>query len=197
MHDIAIIEPSQFTSMPWRNGLGSTTELIRRDLTGGDGFAWRLSMASVVEDGPFSNFTGYDRTLVLLKGAGMTLSYDNSDVHSDTLDKPLQMAQFDGGCATHARLHCGAIEDFNIMTRSSVCCVQTTCGCSENPVSINTSAETLLVFAAAGELNIDVYQTGSLLAPAGALVVIEPPVESLYTIAGVAFIVIEIFNTMK
>ena len=122
MHDIAIIEPSQFTSMPWRNGLGSTTELIRRDLPGGDGFAWRLSMASVVEDGPFSNFTGYDRTLVLLKGAGMTLSYDNSDVHSDTLDKPLQMAQFDGGCATHARLHCGAIEDFNIMTRSSVCC---------------------------------------------------------------------------
>jgi len=194
IQNATIIKPSQFTSMPWRNGLGSTTELIRRDLPGGDDFAWRLSMASVVESGPFSNFSGYDRTLVLLKGTGMTLSYDDSDSDLNILDQPLQMAQFEGGCPTRARLHDGPIEDFNIMTRSSVCRAQTTCGSSESPVSVTTSAEALLVFSVSGELDINCNQISSVSAPAGALVVIEPPAKGLYAIAGAAFIVVEILT---
>ena len=179
--------------MPWRNGQGSTTELIRRDVPGEEGFVWRLSMAAVVEDGPFSSFGGYHRTLVLLEGAGMTLSYD--DNNADVLDHAFQMAQFEGGLTTHAKLHNGAIKDFNIMTRSAFCRAKTTCGGGGDSAHISTSAETLLVFAASGELNIEGHLDKSVSAPADSLVVIEPPADGLYSIIGDAFIAVEIFKT--
>ena len=194
MRDVNIIEPSLFTSMPWRNGKGSTIELIRRDIPGEEGFAWRLSMASVVEDGPFSNFSGYDRTLVLLEGAGMTLSYADNNASSDVLDHAFQMAQFEGERSTHAKLHNGTIRDFNIMTRSDLYRAQTTCGGNRSSSNITTSAETLLVFAATGGLNIEDHQNKTLTAPAGSLVVFEPPTEGLYTITADAFIAVEVFK---
>ena len=40
-----------------------------------DMFDWRLSIAEVEADGPFSAFDGYDRVLVLLDGAGMDLHF--------------------------------------------------------------------------------------------------------------------------
>ena len=51
---INIIAPKQFKTVAWKNGLGETTELaINRGGTL-NSFDWRLSMASVVEDGVFS-----------------------------------------------------------------------------------------------------------------------------------------------
>ncbi len=38
-----------------------------------DEFLWRVSIADVERDGPFSRFPGIDRTIVLLEGAGMRL----------------------------------------------------------------------------------------------------------------------------
>ena len=71
-----ILGPDTFRAMPWRNGLGTTIELLKQDLPDGDGFAWRLSMADVTTDGEFSNFSGYDRTLLLLDGNGLMLDCD-------------------------------------------------------------------------------------------------------------------------
>ncbi len=60
--------------MKWKNGMGSTKEIARKD--GSDGrFIYRASNAQVGCDSPFSDFTGYDRYLVLLKGRGMTLEF--------------------------------------------------------------------------------------------------------------------------
>ena len=64
MSDYKIINPNTYSAMPWRNGLGVTVELLRQDIKNDTGFGWRLSMADVTEDGEFSNFSGYDRTLV-------------------------------------------------------------------------------------------------------------------------------------
>ncbi len=36
-------------------------------------FIWRVSVADVASDGPFSRFPGIDRTIMLLEGAGMRL----------------------------------------------------------------------------------------------------------------------------
>lgn len=200
MRNVVIIEANRFVSMPWRNGAGSTTELIKRKVPGGEGFAWRISMAAVVEDGQFSDFSGYDRTLVLLEGGGLTLDYANKPPDSpdkscrDILDKPLQMAHFDGGNATHATLHQGPIKDFNIMTRSGICQAQTTSGNVKNPVRIMTAAGTLLAFAVEGDLTITDSRKNSVVASAGALTLIEPPVEDFFSFNGLAFIVVEIFN---
>jgi len=54
---LTIISPQQFKQIPWKNGKGTTTELAISDGGTLDHFAWRLSIASVVEDGEFSDFS--------------------------------------------------------------------------------------------------------------------------------------------
>ncbi len=41
--------------MPWKNGGGSTLELLQEPAADG-GFHWRLSIADVATPGPFSTF---------------------------------------------------------------------------------------------------------------------------------------------
>jgi len=55
--------------MPWKNGLGVTTEILIEpsDATIGN-FDWRLSMARINADGPFSSFPNIDRLLLVLEG---------------------------------------------------------------------------------------------------------------------------------
>src|SRR2546422_8818735 len=55
--------------MPWKNGLGVTTEILIEpsDATIGN-FDWRLSMARIGADGPFASFPNIDRLLLVLEG---------------------------------------------------------------------------------------------------------------------------------
>ena len=63
--------------MPWKNGGGSTTELaIFPETAGMDHFVWRLSTATVAQDGAFSHFTQIDRSLAVLTGTGLVLKTD-------------------------------------------------------------------------------------------------------------------------
>lgn len=100
--------------MPWRNQGGSTREIAAEPLgaRGGDTFAWRVSVASVTRDGPFSVFPGVDRTLWLLRGAGLELSVAGRNVR---LDAPYAETSFRGEDAVHARLLDGPTEDLNLM----------------------------------------------------------------------------------
>ena len=109
-----IIPPSQFTSVPWKNGKGKTVELAINSGGTLENFDWRLSIASVVEDGAFSDFSDYHRNLVLIKGCGITLNH--SDKEPDHLDSILSVASFDGSNLTTGHLTDGAITDFNIIT---------------------------------------------------------------------------------
>lgn len=114
MPNFIIIEPSQYLRMPWKNGLGETLEIQRHEDE--IDLRFRISQASVVEDGMFSDFSGLHRTLVLLSGEGMTLKHTN---HTNLLTNPLDMARFSGGDETHATLKNGKIEDLNIMVRDT------------------------------------------------------------------------------
>ncbi|WCN11707.1 hypothetical protein GV054_01050 [Marinomonas mediterranea] len=110
-----ITPSSSFKRMPWKNGLGETLEIIREDDE--QGVLFRISQASVVEDGMFSDFSGLQRTLVLLSGKGMTLSHSGEFSSENVLQAPLDTACFYGGDESIATLHSGAIEDLNIMVR--------------------------------------------------------------------------------
>jgi environmental stress-induced protein Ves len=70
-------------------------------------------MADVSLDGPFSQFEGYDRILVLLSGSGLNLSFDGGTAVelSDIFDQ----ASFSGDVATFATLRAGPIKDFNVI----------------------------------------------------------------------------------
>jgi uncharacterized protein len=113
-----IISPQQFKVLPWKNGKGSTTELAISPQGTLDQFDWRLSIATVSEDGPFSNFAGIERNLILIEGEGIELVHDN--IKTDTLNECLDFATFDGGCSTMGRLKNGTIKDFNVMHNPAV-----------------------------------------------------------------------------
>lgn len=108
-----IISPDQFKQIPWKNGKGITTELAISKNGTLDNFDWRLSIASVVENGDFSDFSGYWRNLVLLTGNGIELTHRNNQ--SEQLIAPLSIASFDGGSATTGKLVNSKITDFNVM----------------------------------------------------------------------------------
>lgn len=114
-----IISPTQYKRMPWKNGLGETLEIMR--LEDAIGVRFRLSQASVVEDGKFSCFDGLQRTLVMLSGNGITLSHQSDETchPQHVLNHALDQASFSGGDKTYATLTDGPIEDLNIMVRQT------------------------------------------------------------------------------
>lgn len=112
---VQLIRQEQFRRMPWKNGKGETLELLCQQDE--QGIRWRISQAAVVEDGVFSDFTGMQRTLVLLSGQGMQLTHQVTESHN--LTQPLDMARFAGFEHTVASLTQGPIEDLNIMVRQA------------------------------------------------------------------------------
>ncbi len=68
--------PADFQKMPWKNGLGVTTELAVARRPGEDGFDWRISTATVASPGPFSVFPGIDRSLAIVRGGTLTLNVE-------------------------------------------------------------------------------------------------------------------------
>jgi environmental stress-induced protein Ves len=100
---------------PWKNGAGLTREIAFGGASHA-GFDWRLSVAEVDRDAPFSAFPGVDRRIVLLGGAGMRLrSADGRVDHA--LTEPLVPFSFAGEVPLQATLAGGASRDFNVMTR--------------------------------------------------------------------------------
>lgn len=101
----------------WKNGAGRTREIaVEPSGAGFDDFDWRLSVAEIDRDAPFSAFPGVDRCIVLLQGAGIRLrSHDGRIDHR--LDGPLQSFRFAGETALRASLLAGTSTDFNVMTR--------------------------------------------------------------------------------
>lgn len=103
----------------WRNGAGWTRQVHAEPRAdGGEGWDWRLSIAEIDEDAPFSAFPGVERELVLLEGNGMRLRFDDGEVHS--LDPPHGRHRFAGERALVAELLDGPTRDFNLMWRRGV-----------------------------------------------------------------------------
>jgi uncharacterized protein len=107
-----IIRRSCFKAVPWKNGGGVTHEAIRVPASG-DPFRWRVSVAEVAASGPFSDFSGYDRKMVLLKGGGVMLRFADGAVR--VLRTAGDLAEFDGALAVQCELIEGACVDLNLM----------------------------------------------------------------------------------
>ena len=101
---------ADYRTMPWANGLGQTVEMIR--VEGDQGLLWRLSMASVVEDGDFSIFPGIERNLTVLDGEGFRLVGEGIDLDA----RPLMPVAFPGDVPVRAEHVAGPCHDFNVMT---------------------------------------------------------------------------------
>lgn len=111
-----LIRASDCLTTPWKNGGGSTTEIAAEPAGASlEAFDWRISMARVAADGPFSEFPDIDRTLAVVKGNGLVLTVGNdAPVMLERASDPIS---FPGDVATSARLVAGEITDLNVMTR--------------------------------------------------------------------------------
>ncbi|ANL30728.1 protein HutD (plasmid) [Rhizobium phaseoli] len=111
-----ILRAGDHKRMPWKNGGGETVEIaVSPEDAGLAGFDWRVSMATVAADGPFSIFPGIDRTLAILDGNGMVLEIEGSaPVLLTTASDPLA---FPADIPVTAKLQDGPITDLNVMTR--------------------------------------------------------------------------------
>jgi hypothetical protein len=112
-----IITLDRIEPRPWKNGAGLTRELaVHPQGAGMEDFDWRMSIAEVASDAPFSAFPEVDRCIVLLRGAGMRLH--SADGRLDQpLNEPLDPFHFPGDKALQATLIDGPSSDFNVMTR--------------------------------------------------------------------------------
>ena len=149
MNTTKITSPGDFITMPWRNGLGSTIEVLKHQP--GDSFQWRLSMADVTEDGAFSDFSGYDRCLILINGAGVTLTDNKTQTWA--LKSQLDTAHFKGEDLINARLHDGPIRDFNLMTRRQNCSAKVFTSQQHTTQTICLDADLFLLFNVHGRTN--------------------------------------------
>ena len=111
-----ILRASDHRQMPWKNGGGVTIEIaVAPPLASVADFDWRISMATVAADGPFSRFEGVDRTLTVLSGEGLELEVEGDiPVRLTPTGKP---HPFPGDVAASAKLIAGPVVDFNVMTR--------------------------------------------------------------------------------
>lgn len=109
-----IFPAEQMTAMPWKNGGGMTREIFRFP-EGGDAWLWRMSVAEVASDGPFSAFPGCMRSLTLLSGEGMRLDFTGRSVE---LLPPHSSVLFSGEEALSAHLIDGPTTDFNAIWRT-------------------------------------------------------------------------------
>jgi environmental stress-induced protein Ves len=117
---MAIVKAATQQRERWRNGGGWTRTIARGRIgagaaAGDDGWDWRLSIADIESDGPFSTFPGVDRVLVLLDGAGIELAF--ADGGRERLLQPLARLAFAGERAVHCALVAGPTRDFNLMWR--------------------------------------------------------------------------------
>lgn len=111
-----ILRAASLPAVPWKNGGGVTTEIARHPR--GDAsldFAWRISLARIACDGPFSPYRGIDRTLTVVSGGGLALEIAGID--PERLSAASAPLSFAGDLAVHARLSAGPVDVLNVMTR--------------------------------------------------------------------------------
>lgn len=168
-----IIRAADCRVMPWKNGQGSTTEIaVHPEGAGLEDFDWRVSMAAVATDGPFSAFSAIDRTLSVLDGAGIGLSVAGRLPTSLTADS--EPYAFPGDSSTSASLLGGPITDFNVMSRRGRMAHTVRRLRLDQPFELSSGADFVLLHCHAGAVAIASPQ-GPAELNAGDSALTEPP----------------------
>ena len=107
-----LVHWAEQAEQPWRNGGGITRELLT--WPGAADWQLRLSVAEVLQDGPFSAFPGVTRWFAVLEGQGVELRWPQ---RVQALRDGDAACAFDGAAAPDCRLIDGPTRDLNLMLR--------------------------------------------------------------------------------
>ena len=163
-----ILSANDYQTMPWKNGGGVTNQLaVSSDLHPFDSLPlWRLSIATVATDGPFSLFEHYQRCIMLLQGAGMRLKFGQQDWIS--IERPLQRQLFSGAWQTDCELIDGEIRDFNLMVDQRRAVFESNViQCTDSALVLSQFSETesnegfWLLYVISGDIRLQLNQSDS------------------------------------
>lgn len=167
-----LIRNQELVRVPWKNGGGTTAEVASfPEGSTLDTFGWRISMADVASDGPFSAFPEIDRTLIVIEGAGIEIEVAGA---THRLDPASPLLSFPGDVPTQARLLSGPIRDLNVMTRRGqfdhrVAFVQA------GDVTPSSNVRAAFIFALDAAFGLSSESAKYVLQPLDALVLDEAP----------------------
>jgi len=108
-----VIPANEYRRVRWKNGTGWTREIAR--MPDREDWDWRLSIAEIEQDGPFSVFPGIERELVLIRGNGLRLRFEDGEIRE--LQPPHERIRFAGERVVRGELLEGPTHDFNLMWR--------------------------------------------------------------------------------
>lgn len=120
---------------PWKNGGGVTRTLAVDEAAAPP--RWRVSIADIDADGPYSRFAGYDRVSVVLSGAGVALRGDG--VALSLL--PGVAAGFPGEAAVQSRLLDGPTRVLNLFVLRGAAQASVWCAGAERAMVLAGSLE--------------------------------------------------------
>ncbi|MDP3254376.1 MAG: HutD family protein [Bosea sp. (in: a-proteobacteria)] len=117
------LPPESFRSKPWKNGGGVTHDIADAtapgaDPSGWEGMVWRLGRTAIVQPGPFSDLTGYERLQAVIVGSGLVLEGASGEID---LRRPFVPVRYDGGRPLVSRLENGPVEVVNLIVDRALC----------------------------------------------------------------------------
>lgn len=117
------LPPESFRSKPWKNGGGVTHDIADASRPGADpagweGMVWRLGRTAIVQPGPFSDLTGYERLQAVIVGSGLVLEGASGEIN---LRRPFTPVRYDGGLPLVSRLENGPVEVVNLIVDRALC----------------------------------------------------------------------------
>lgn len=161
------LHPSDYQVMPWNNGGGMTTEIAvhpENSSLSAKSLIWRVSIADVAADGPFSLFPGYDRHIMTIAGHGMRLDAGERGIID--LTERLVPQRFSGDWEVTGRLNSGPVRDFNVMADRSRVLSALSVERLARPRKLTAGEGTLLAYVVEGEAT----GAGHLLASGDSLI---------------------------
>ncbi len=103
---ITLLDPASYLRTPWKNGGGTTVDLAF------SGAVWRFGRTPIVQPGPFSDYTGFDRVQVLVSGSGLVLDTPTGEID---VRQPFRPVRFTGETKIVSRLEAGPVEVVNLI----------------------------------------------------------------------------------
>ncbi|WP_407316567.1 HutD family protein [Pseudomonas sp. nanlin1] len=155
MSTLTLRRAADYIAMPWKNGGGTTQEIARDAGIDLEGFGWRVSVASIGESGEFSRFSGYQRVITVITGAGMLLNIDGV-AQPELL--ALQPFAFKGDSLVECRLLNGPISDFNLIYSPER--FHARLQWVDGPQRFFSSAQTVLVFSVGDQVQVQDQRLG-------------------------------------
>ena len=117
--DITRLDPAAYRRTPWKNGGGVTIDIADAYAPGAtagswSGMLWRLGRTRIVEPGPFSDLTGYDRILTVIGRRGLVLEIAGGEALD--VREPFRPVRFAGEDRITSRLEAGPVAVLNLMS---------------------------------------------------------------------------------